>query len=113
MCITSFNVTACPPATVTCAAARVVALPQATSCNNVALSLPSFYNVTSPSGVDPLVTVVPPLPSPLSFAPGALGPPQAVGRGGPRTEPPRRKPCTERVTPFIRRVSGAAPEAAR
>ena len=61
------------PATVACAAARVVALPQAGTCAAFALAESSIYNVTSPSGSSPVVTVVPPLPSPLSFAPGEPG----------------------------------------
>ena len=80
-CIAAFNVTACP-STVTCAAARVVALPQANSCTDVALPLPSLYNVSTPTGPAPVVTVVPTLPSPLSFAPGESRP-RACAQGGP------------------------------
>ena len=82
-CIASFNVTG-RDSTVTCAPARLVALPQANSCTDVALALSSLYNVSTPSGPSPVVTVSPSLPSPLSFAPGEPGP-RAYPKGVPQT----------------------------
>ena len=72
-CIASFTVTPCPPATLTCTPARVVALTQATSCSNVVLPVSSFYNVTPPGDIPALVIVDPPLPSALTFGPGEPG----------------------------------------
>ena len=79
-CTTSLNVTACHVATVTCAAARVLALPQDGRCATFALAQSSIYNVTSSGGVPPVATVVPTLPSPLSFAPGGLIPHACPGQ---------------------------------
>ena len=74
-CIASFNVTACPPATLTCAPARVVAMTPATSaqCSNVAMPVSSFYNVTAPGDILPVVTVSPWMPIALKFGPGEPG----------------------------------------
>ena len=72
-CVASFNVTPCPPATLTCAPARVVALTPATSCLNVGLPVSSFYNVTAPGDIPAVVIVYPPLPTALTFGPGELG----------------------------------------
>ena len=72
-CVASFTVQPCPPPTLTCAPARVVALTYATSCAIIALPLSSFYNVTAPGDIPPVVTVNPPLPSDLTFGAGKPG----------------------------------------